>query len=59
MDNLDADERGAKNAKSSCCFFGEQFILRSNYIGSIVIWKRIKLTATTLFKGEKVDMACY
>ena len=59
MDNLDADEKGAKNAKSGWCFFSEQFILRINYNGSIVIWKRMKLTATTHFKGEKVDMACY
>lgn len=37
MDNLDADEREAKNAKAGCCFFGEQFILKGNYNESIVI----------------------
>lgn len=28
-------------------------LLRSNYNVSIVIWKRMKLTATTLSQGEK------
>lgn len=59
MDNLGTDEREAKNAKSEGCFFGEQFVLRSNYSVSIVIWKSIKLTASALSQSENADMACY
>lgn len=59
MDNLGTDEREAKNSKTGCCFFGEQFVLRSNYNVSIVIWKRMKLTASALSQSEKADMACY
>lgn len=59
MDNLGTDEREAKNAKSEGCFFGERFVLRSNYSVSIVIWKRIKLTASALSQSENADMACY
>lgn len=61
MDNLDADEQEAKNAKSKsgCCFFGEKYILSSNYNVSIIIWKRMKPTATALSQSESVDMACY
>lgn len=59
MDNLGTDKREAKNAKPGCCFFGEQFVLRSNYNVSIVIWKRMKPTASALSQSEKADTACY
>ena len=52
MDKSGTDERETKNAKSECCFFGEQFVLRSNYNVSIVIWKRIKLKAFTHSQRE-------